>query len=162
MNLVQEFTKKYLNNMAKKVGIVEGKEDLDNNKIENFTQREKNLNIGDLVKVHYKIIEGKRERIQIFEGNVISIKGNGLSRSFIVRKTSNGVGVERTFPIYSPNIAKIELLRHGKVRRAKLYYIRDRKGKSAIIKEKINFKNITDNASKKVKKTVTKESAEKA
>lgn len=91
---------------------------------------------GDTVKVHVKIIEGSRERIQVFEGLVIKRKGDGLRASFTVRRVSNGVGVERTFPLHSPRIDKIEVVRHGIVRRAKLYYLRDRYGKSARIRER--------------------------
>ena len=91
---------------------------------------------GDNVKVHVKVIEGNRERVQIFQGIVIARKGEGLRESFTVRKVSFGVGVERIFPLHSPNIEKIELVTRGDVRRAKLYYLRDRVGKSAKIKEK--------------------------
>lgn len=91
---------------------------------------------GDTVKVHVKIIEGNKERIQVFEGVVIGIKHGGVDQTFTVRKTSWGVGVERTFFINSPRIAKIEVTRRGKVRRAKLYYLRERAGKSARIKER--------------------------
>jgi large subunit ribosomal protein L19 len=91
---------------------------------------------GDTVKVHAKVVEGGRERIQIFEGVVIRKQGGGLTESFTVRKISSGVGVERTFPIHSPRVAKIEVVRHGKVRRAKLYYLRTRSGKAARIKER--------------------------
>ena len=95
------------------------------------------LNIGDTVKVHNKIKEGTRERIQIFEGTVIK-KQNGSNReTFTVRKFSNGVGVEKTFPLHSPNVAKVEVVRKGKVRRAKLNYLRDRVGKRAKVKEAI-------------------------
>lgn len=83
--------------------------------------------VGDTVKVHFKIVEGKNERIQIFEGLVICFKNSGLRRTFTVRKNSYGVGVERIFPLHSPRVARVELVRPGKVRRAKLYYIRDRK-----------------------------------
>lgn len=91
---------------------------------------------GDTVKVHVKIVEGSRERIQVFEGLVIRRKGDGLRETFTVRRVSNGVGVERTFPLHSPRIDKIELVRKGIVRRAKLYYIRDRYGKAARIRER--------------------------
>lgn len=91
---------------------------------------------GDTVKVHVKIIEGSRERIQVFEGLVIRRKGDGLRETFTVRRVSNGVGVERTFPLHSPRIDKIEVARRGVVRRAKLYYLRDRYGKAARIKER--------------------------
>ena len=92
---------------------------------------------GDTVKVHFKIIEGKTERIQVYEGLVIAIKNSRTGKSFTVRKNSYGVGVERVFPLHSPRIAKIEVIRPGKVRRAKLYYIRDKIGKGAKIKEYI-------------------------
>ena len=92
---------------------------------------------GDTVKVHFKIIEGKTERIQIFEGLVIAIKNSRIGKSFVVRKNSYGVGVERVFPFHSPRIAKVEVVRPGKVRRAKLYYIRGKIGKAAKIKELI-------------------------
>ena len=91
---------------------------------------------GDRIKVHVRVIEGDKERIQPFEGNVISIKGSGLSRTFTVRKISSGVGVERIFPINSPKIAKVEMIREGKVRRAKLFYLRNLSGKAARIKDK--------------------------
>ncbi|ATW24592.1 50S ribosomal protein L19 [Candidatus Formimonas warabiya] len=90
---------------------------------------------GDTVKVHVKVVEGTRERIQIFEGVVIRRKGGGLRETFTVRRVTYGVGVERTFPLHSPRIDKIEVMRRGKVRRAKLYYLRERTGKSARIKE---------------------------
>lgn len=90
---------------------------------------------GDTVRVHVKVIEGQRERIQVFEGVVIKRRGGGVSETFTVRKMSYGVGVERTFPLHSPKLAKIEVVRRGKVRRAKLYYLRKRRGKAARIKE---------------------------
>jgi large subunit ribosomal protein L19 len=93
--------------------------------------------VGDTVKVHYKIIEGNRERIQIFEGIVIAIDNKEASKTFTVRKISFDVGVERVFPLHSPRIAKIEHVRQGKARRAKLYFLRERKGKSAKLREKI-------------------------
>jgi large subunit ribosomal protein L19 len=93
---------------------------------------------GDTVSVHVKVIEGDKERIQQFQGIVMGIRGAGIGKTFRVRKISNGVGVERIFPIHSPSIAKVELLREGKVRRAKLYYLRKLTGKSATkVKEKI-------------------------
>lgn len=98
------------------------------------------FNAGDTVKVFYKIIEGKTERVQVFEGLCIMHKGNGIRKTFTVRKISNGVGVERTFPLYSPKIAKIEIVRHGKVRRARLFYVRNKVGKAARIKERITKK----------------------
>ncbi|GAB1432311.1 50S ribosomal protein L19 [Spirochaetota bacterium] len=90
---------------------------------------------GDTVRVHFKIVEGKTERIQQYEGLVIAMKNSGIGKSFIVRKNSYGVGVERVFPLHSPRIEKIEVLRCGRVRRAKLYYIRDKIGKKAKIRE---------------------------
>lgn len=96
--------------------------------------------VGDSVKVHFKIVEGKTERIQVYEGLVISMKNSGVGKTFTVRKNSYGVGVERVFPMYSPRIAKVELMRPGKVRRAKLYYIRGKIGKAAKIKELIRSK----------------------
>ena len=91
--------------------------------------------VGDTVRVDVKIVEGKRERIQAFEGIVISRKNSGISETFTVRKKSSGIGVERTWPLYSPSIANIEVVRRGKVRRAKLNYIRSRVGKAAKVKE---------------------------
>ena len=96
-----------------------------------------NFKVGDTVRVHFKIIEGKTERIQIYEGLVICFKNSGISRTFTVRKNSYGVGVERVFPLNSPRIAKVERVRLGKVRRAKLYYIRGKVGKAAKVKELI-------------------------
>lgn len=95
------------------------------------------VRVGDTVKVHVKIREGERERIQIFEGTVIAKKGSGVSETFTVRRISYGVGVERVFPLHSPNVAKVELVRSGKVRRSKLYYLRDRVGKAAKVKEQL-------------------------
>jgi large subunit ribosomal protein L19 len=92
--------------------------------------------IGDTVRVHYRIVEGNRERIQVYEGIVIAIDNKGMNKNFTVRKISFDVGVERIFPVFSPRIAKIEVIRKGKVRRAKLYFLRDLKGKAAKIKEK--------------------------
>jgi large subunit ribosomal protein L19 len=91
--------------------------------------------VGDTIRVHGKIKEGNRERIQIFEGVVLKRQGGGARETFTVRKTSNGVGVEKTWPLHSPNVEKIEVVRHGKVRRAKLNYLRQRSGKSAKVKE---------------------------
>ncbi|TFE02737.1 50S ribosomal protein L19 [Jeotgalibacillus salarius] len=90
---------------------------------------------GDTVKVHVKVVEGTRERIQVFEGVVIKRRGGGVSETFTVRKISYGVGVERTFPVHTPKIAKLDVVRRGKVRRAKLYYLRNLRGKAARIKE---------------------------
>ena len=91
---------------------------------------------GDTVKVHVRVVEGSRERIQVFQGFVLRRQGGGLRETFTVRKVSFGVGVERTFPVHSPSIAKVELVTRGDVRRAKLYYLRDRTGRAAKIKEK--------------------------
>ena len=93
--------------------------------------------IGSTVKVHVKIKEGEKERIQLFEGTVIAKNNSGISETFTVRRVAYGVGVERVFPVHSPSVAKIELVRKGKVRRAKLYYLRDRVGKAAKVKELI-------------------------
>lgn len=93
--------------------------------------------IGDTVVVHNKIVEGTRERIQLFEGTVIAKRNGGISETFTVRRIAYGVGVENTFPLHSPKVAKVEVIRHGKVRRAKLYYVRDRVGKAAKVKEQI-------------------------
>jgi large subunit ribosomal protein L19 len=94
------------------------------------------INPGDTVRAHTKVREAGKERIQIFEGVVIAMKNGGIAENITLRKISNGVGVERTFPLHSPNIAKFEVMRRGKVRRAKLYYLRDKVGKDARIKEK--------------------------
>jgi large subunit ribosomal protein L19 len=91
---------------------------------------------GDTVKVHVRVVEGSRERIQVFQGFVLRRQGGGLRETFSVRKVSFGVGVERTFPVHSPSIAKVELVMRGDVRRAKLYYLRERTGRAAKIKEK--------------------------
>ena len=93
--------------------------------------------VGDTVRVHNKIKEGNKERIQIFEGTVIKRQGGSNRETFTVRKNSNGVGVEKTWPLHSPNVEKVEVVRRGKVRRAKLYYLRDRVGKAAKVKEVI-------------------------
>ncbi len=98
------------------------------------------LEIGDYVKVHLKVKEGNRERIQVFEGTVIALKGEGVKETFTVRRISYGVGVERILPVHSPKIDKVEVIRKGKVRRAKLYYLRDRVGKAAKVKEKLDIK----------------------
>ena len=95
------------------------------------------FNVGDTVKVHYRITEGDRERIQVFEGIIIAKKHAGVNQTVTVRRISYGVGVEKTFPVHSPNVAKFEVVRSGKVRRAKLYYLRGRVGKAAKIAEKI-------------------------
>jgi len=95
------------------------------------------FNPGDRVKIHVRVIEGDKERIQPFEGDVISIRGAGASKTFTVRKVSSGVGVERIFPMYSPKVSKIEVLKKGDVRRAKLFYLRELSGKAAKIKSKL-------------------------
>ena len=95
------------------------------------------FNVGDTVRVSAKIKEGNRERIQMFEGTVIAKHGGGISETFTVRRVSYGCGVEKTFPIHSPNVVKVDIIRVGKVRRAKLYYLRDRVGKASKVKEKI-------------------------
>ena len=95
------------------------------------------VRIGDTIRVHNKIKEGTRERVQMFEGTVIAKHGGGISETFTVRRVSYGVGVEKTFPIHSPNVEKVDIIRVGKVRRAKLYYLRDRVGKASKVKEQI-------------------------
>ena len=95
------------------------------------------VEVGDTVRVHVKVKEGARERIQVFEGTVIAKKHGGIHETFTVRRISYGVGVEKVFPLYSPVIEKVETVRRGKVRRAKLYYLRDRVGKAAKVKEKL-------------------------
>ncbi|MEE3480815.1 MAG: 50S ribosomal protein L19 [Lachnospiraceae bacterium] len=95
------------------------------------------FSVGDTVRVSAKIVEGQRERIQVFEGTVLKIQGTNSRKTFTVRKFSNGVGVEKTWPLHSPSIESVEVVRRGKVRRAKLNYLRDRVGKSAKVKEKI-------------------------
>ncbi len=95
------------------------------------------LNVGDTIRVHNRIKEGSRERIQMFEGTIIAKNGGGISETFTVRRVSYGVGVEKTFPVHSPNVVKVDIIRSGKVRRAKLYYLRERVGKSAKVKERI-------------------------
>jgi len=115
---------------------------MDKIKLVNASQMRKDIpkfGPGDTVSVHVKVIEGDKERIQQYQGIVMGLKGSGISRTFRVRKISNGIGVERIFPLNSPIIAKIDKLKEGKVRRAKLYYLRNLKGKSATkIKEKIS------------------------
>ena len=96
------------------------------------------VNVGDTIRIHNRIKEGARERIQLFEGTVIAKHGGGISETFTVRRVSYGVGVEKTFPLHSPNVEKVVVFREAKVRRAKLYYLRDRVGKAAKVKEKVN------------------------
>ena len=100
-----------------------------------------NFSVGDTVKVHFKIVEGATERIQVFEGLVIAKNNSGVRRTFTVRNISYGVGVERIFPLHSPRVERVEVVRLGRVRRAKLYYIRQRVGKKAKVKELIRKKN---------------------
>lgn len=95
------------------------------------------FNVGDTVRVHAKVKEGNRERIQIFEGTVLKRQGGSTRETFTVRKSSNGVGVEKTWPLHSPHVVKVEVIRQGKVRRAKLNYLRDRVGKAAKVKERV-------------------------
>ena len=95
------------------------------------------MNVGDTVRVHVKIKEGSRERIQVFEGTIIAKKHGGIEESITVRRISYGVGCEKVFPVHAPNVVDVETVRHGKVRRAKLYYLRDRVGKAAKVKEDI-------------------------
>jgi large subunit ribosomal protein L19 len=110
------------------------------NLMQAFVEKQKKANvptvaIGDTVKVHLKVKEGNRERIQIFEGTVIAKKHGGIEETFTVRRISYGIGVEKVFPVHAPSIEKVEVVRHGKVRRAKLYYLRNRVGKAAKVKE---------------------------
>ncbi len=112
------------------------------NKIEAFVNEQlkdnvPEFNIGDTIRVHNRIKEGNKTRIQMYEGTVIARHGGGISATFTVRRVSYGVGVEKTFPLHSPNVEKVDVIRRGSVRRAKLYYLRDRVGKAAKVKEKI-------------------------
>lgn len=112
------------------------------NKLEVFANEQlketvPSFNIGDTVRVHNRIKEGTRERIQMYEGTVIARHGGGISETFTVRRVAYGCGVEKTFPLHSPNVAKVDVIRKGKVRRAKLYYIRERVGKASKVKELI-------------------------
>ena len=111
MDLMQAFTKNYMKEQPPQVAI------------------------GDTVRVHIRVKEGSRERIQVFEGTVIAKKHGGIEETFTVRRISYGIGVEKVFPLHAPSIEKVEVVRHGKVRRAKLYYLRDRVGKAAKVKE---------------------------
>ena len=105
--------------------------------IENAQKKEQlpEFGVGDTVKVSAKIIEGTRERIQVFEGTVIKVQGTGLRKTFTVRKLASGVGVKKTWPLHSPNVADVKVVRYGKVRRAKLFYLRERTGKATRVKE---------------------------
>lgn len=109
--------------------------------IEDEQLREDKLdfNVGDTIKVDYLVKEGTKERIQVFEGTVIKIQGKGVRKTFTVRRVAYGVGVERTFPMNSPRVKAVKVVRRGKVRRAKLYYLRDRQGKAAKVKEKQTY-----------------------
>jgi large subunit ribosomal protein L19 len=108
---------------------------------EQIKDNREGFSIGDTVKVHFKIVEGKTERVQIFEGTVISKSNSGLRRTFTVRKLSFGVGVEKIFPLHSPRLEQVELVQRGRVRRAKLYYLRDRKGKATRVRQLVTKKN---------------------
>ena len=136
-------------------------EKVEKEQIENLQSGKKNphFNAGDTIKVDVKVIEGTRERIQAFEGVCIARSGKGVNQSFTVRKISYGEGVERVFPLFSPKVASITILKKGKVRRAKLYYLRDRRGKAARIVEKIEVKN-KDNQKKELQ--VPKSSKQKS
>lgn len=101
-----------------------------------FESKSLDFNVGDTLKVYVKVIEGTKERIQVFEGYVLKIQGSGLGKSFTVRRIASGIGVERTFPLHSPKIEKIEIVKKGKVRRARLFYMRGRTGKATKIKTK--------------------------
>ena len=105
--------------------------------IENAQKKEQlpEFGVGDTVKVSAKIIEGTRERIQVFEGTIIKVQGTGLRKTFTVRKLASGVGVEKTWPLHSPNVADVKVVRYGKVRRAKIFYLRERTGKATRVKE---------------------------
>ena len=116
------------------------------------------LNVGDTVKVHVRVKEGNRERIQVFEGIIIKVQGGGVNKTFTVRKNSYGVGVEKTFLVHSPAVEKVEVVRVGKVRRAKLFYLRDRLGKSAKTKEKIGARIETKEET--IKEEITEAPAE--
>lgn len=107
---------------------------------EQMKDQAEHFRIGDTVQVHFRIIEGQTERVQVFEGLVIAFQNSGISRTFVVRKMSYGVGVERVFPLHSPRIDKVVVVRKGRVRRGKLYYIRDRVGKAAKVRELIRKK----------------------
>ncbi len=104
---------------------------------EQLKEKVPSFNVGDGVKVYCRIVEGTRVRTQVFEGTVIAKRNGGISETFTVRRVSYGVGVERVFPIHSPNVAGVQVVRHGRVRRSKLYYLRDRVGKAAKVKEQI-------------------------
>lgn len=115
---------------------------------------------GDTVRVHFKVIEGTRERIQVYEGVVIARSNRGINSAFTVRKISYGEGVERVFPLYSPRIERIEVVRRGAVRRAKLYYLRSRRGKKARIAEKVERRVVDGRGAKRAPKTAAKAEAD--
>lgn len=114
---------------------------------EQMLEGRENFSVGDTIKVYFKIVEGTTERVQIYEGVVISLSNAGARRTVTVRKISYGVGVERIFPVHSPRVEKFELVKKGKIRRAKLYYLRDRVGKAAKIRERIISKKDRESAS---------------
>lgn len=118
------------------------------------------LNVGDTVKVHVRVKEGNRERIQVFEGIIIKVQGRGVNQTFTVRRISYGVGVEKTFLVHSPTVEKVEVVRVGKVRRARLFYLRDRVGKSAKTKEKVGARIETKEVT--IKEELTEEPAKEA
>ena len=120
--------------MAHAVDLIQS---VEHQSIEKLQDERPEIQIGDTVNVHVRIVEGNRERVQAYQGVVIAMKGSGMNRLFTVRRVaSHGIGVERTFLFYSPRVEKVEVLRHAKVRRAKLYFLRERSGKSARLKEK--------------------------
>lgn len=129
---------------------------------EDYKRRTLNFGIGDTVKVHYRILESGKERIQVYEGTVISLANKMNDKSFTVRRISYDVGVERIFPLYSPRVAKIELVRKGRVRRAKLFYLRKRTGKTARIKELRGGQAIVQAEKKKEREAAKAEAAVKS
>ena len=147
--------------------VMKNLEEINKEQIKKLTENKKiiEFNPGDTIKVNVRIIEGKKQRIQAYEGVCIAKKNRGINSAFTVRKISFGEGVERVFQLYSPNVDSIELIRSGKVRRAKLYYLRDRKGKSARINEKIKKKIGLDLAKKKdnvkMEESITEKSQDK-
>lgn len=120
------------------------------------------FNVGDNVKVHYRIVEGDKQRIQVYEGTVISVRGEGLGKTFVVRRVSHEIGVERIFPYHSPSIAKIEVVRYGKVRRSKLFYLRHKSGKAGRIKESMKAYQKAQEAAGTKEKTKKKGKKKKA
>ena len=132
--------------------------------LEKEQQKEKvpALRAGDTVKVHAKVVEGTRERIQVFEGTVIRVNGGGLRQNFTVRRVTHGVGVERTFLIHSPRIEKIDVLRHGDVRQARLYYLRGKVGKGARIRERRSALGAEPEAAEEETETAETEESEEA